>query len=45
MEGVRRLLVLLCTTLVWFATAPLARAEVTPWFAPSVGNATQVISV
>ncbi|MDT5027116.1 MAG: hypothetical protein QOE61_3542, partial [Micromonosporaceae bacterium] len=45
MEGVRRLLVLLCATLVWFATAPLARAEVTPWFAPSVGNATQVISV
>jgi L,D-peptidoglycan transpeptidase YkuD (ErfK/YbiS/YcfS/YnhG family) len=45
MEGVRRLLVLLCATLVWFAGAPLGRAEVTPWFAPSVGNATQVISV
>src|ERR1700710_1683652 len=45
MEGVRRLLVLLCATLVWFTAAPLARAEVTPWFAQSVGNATQVISV
>jgi L,D-peptidoglycan transpeptidase YkuD (ErfK/YbiS/YcfS/YnhG family) len=45
MEGVRQLLVLLCATLVWFAGAPLGRAEVTPWFAPSVGNATQVISV
>ncbi|MDT5194766.1 MAG: hypothetical protein QOH20_1520 [Mycobacterium sp.] len=45
MEGVRRLLVPLCATLVWFAAAPLGHAEVTPWFAPSVGNATQVISV
>jgi L,D-peptidoglycan transpeptidase YkuD (ErfK/YbiS/YcfS/YnhG family) len=45
MEGVRRLLVLLCATVLSFATAPLGRAEVTPWFAQSVGNATQVISV
>ena len=41
----RRLLVLLCATAVWFATAAVASAEVTPWFAQSVGNATQVISV
>jgi L,D-peptidoglycan transpeptidase YkuD (ErfK/YbiS/YcfS/YnhG family) len=45
MEGVRRLLVLLCATVLSFATAPLGHAEVTPWFAQSVGNATQVISV
>lgn len=45
MEGVRRLLVLLCATVLSFAAAPLGRAEVTPWFAQSVGNATQVISV
>jgi L,D-peptidoglycan transpeptidase YkuD (ErfK/YbiS/YcfS/YnhG family) len=42
---VRRLLVLLCATVVWFVTAAVARAEVTPWFAQSVGDATQVISV
>ncbi|MDT5001803.1 MAG: hypothetical protein QOK12_3908 [Mycobacterium sp.] len=41
----RQLLVLLCATLVWFATAAVASAEGTPWFAQSVGNATQVISV
>lgn len=42
-----RLLVLLCATAVWLGLggAPLARAEFTPWFAPSVGGATQVISV
>ncbi len=45
MEAVRRLLVLLCATAVWFGAAPLARADVVPWFAQSVGNATQVISV
>jgi L,D-peptidoglycan transpeptidase YkuD (ErfK/YbiS/YcfS/YnhG family) len=45
MEGVRRLLVLLCAAVLSLAAAPLARAEVTPWFAQSVGNATQVISV
>jgi L,D-peptidoglycan transpeptidase YkuD (ErfK/YbiS/YcfS/YnhG family) len=45
MEGVRRLLVVLCATVVWLVAAPLAHAEVTPWFAPSVGAATQVISV
>jgi L,D-peptidoglycan transpeptidase YkuD (ErfK/YbiS/YcfS/YnhG family) len=45
MEGVRRLLVLLCAAVLSLAAAPVARAEVTPWFAQSVGNATQVISV
>ncbi|TPG28236.1 hypothetical protein EAH80_28105 [Mycobacterium hodleri] len=30
---------------VGLTAAPSARAELTPWFAPSVGNATQVISV
>lgn len=45
MVGVRRLLVVLCATVVWLVAAPVAGAEVTPWFAPSVGNATQVISV
>ncbi|MDT5389057.1 MAG: hypothetical protein QOE04_2698, partial [Mycobacterium sp.] len=40
-----RLLALLCATLVWFAAAPVGHAEVTPWFVPSVGDATQVISV
>ena len=44
-DGVRRLLVLLCATAVWFVTAAVARADVTPWFAQSVGDATQVISV
>jgi L,D-peptidoglycan transpeptidase YkuD (ErfK/YbiS/YcfS/YnhG family) len=45
MEGVCRLLVLLCAAVLSLAAAPVARAEVTPWFAQSVGNATQVISV
>jgi L,D-peptidoglycan transpeptidase YkuD (ErfK/YbiS/YcfS/YnhG family) len=45
MEGVRRLLVLLSAAVLSLAAAPVARAEVTPWFAKSVGNATQVISV
>ena len=35
MEGVRRLLVLLCATVLWFAAAPLGRAELMPWFAQS----------
>ena len=41
----RRLLILLFTAALCLATAPIGRAEFTPWFAPSVGNATQVISV
>jgi L,D-peptidoglycan transpeptidase YkuD (ErfK/YbiS/YcfS/YnhG family) len=45
MDGVRRLVVLLCATVVWFGAAPLGRADVVPWFAQSVGTATQVISV
>ena len=45
MEGVRRLLTLLCAATVWFAIAPMARADLMPWFANQVGNATQVISV
>ena len=42
----RRRLVVLCAV-VWLAlaAAPIADAEFTPWFAPQVGNATQVISV
>lgn len=49
MEGVRRLLTVLCVaalTLVGgWAGAPVATAELTPWFAGQVGTATQVISV
>ena len=42
---VRRLLVLLCSVAVFVGTAPMSPAQTTPWFAQSVGNATQVISV
>jgi len=45
MTDVRRLLTLLCAAAVWFAAAPVAQAELIPWFANQVGNATQVISV
>lgn len=41
----RRLLVLLCAALVALTAAPLGHAQTTPWFAQSVGAATQVISV
>lgn len=41
----RRLLISLCALAIGLVTAPSARAELVPWFAPSVGNATQVISV
>lgn len=43
----RRLLVLLCAALVWAGStiAPVSHADDVPWFARSVGNATQVISV
>ncbi|WP_319455923.1 MULTISPECIES: L,D-transpeptidase family protein [unclassified Mycobacterium] len=41
----RRLLTLLCAAAVWFTAAPIAQAELIPWFANQVGNATQVISV
>jgi L,D-peptidoglycan transpeptidase YkuD (ErfK/YbiS/YcfS/YnhG family) len=44
-EAVRRLLISLCALVVGLAMAPVARAELKPWFAPGVGNATQVISV
>ena len=40
----RPLLILLCAALA-LAAAPLGYAQVTPWFARSVGSATQVISV
>jgi L,D-peptidoglycan transpeptidase YkuD (ErfK/YbiS/YcfS/YnhG family) len=43
--GVRRLLTLLCAAAVCFTSAPVAQAELIPWFANQVGNATQVISV
>jgi L,D-peptidoglycan transpeptidase YkuD (ErfK/YbiS/YcfS/YnhG family) len=42
---VRRLLISLCAVVIGLVAAPVARAEPLPWFAPSVGNATQVISV
>jgi L,D-peptidoglycan transpeptidase YkuD (ErfK/YbiS/YcfS/YnhG family) len=42
---VRRLLVLLCAAAVYMTAAQVANADYTPWFAPQVGNATQVISV
>ncbi len=49
METVRRLLSVLtaaaCVALLTLASAPMSRAEETPWFAPGVGNATQVLSV
>ncbi|MGH3560641.1 MAG: L,D-transpeptidase family protein [Mycobacterium sp.] len=45
----RRLLSLLCAALcaagVTLVAAPIGAAVVNPWFAPSVGNATQVVSV
>ncbi|GAB7066732.1 hypothetical protein H7J06_28700 [Mycobacterium hodleri] len=41
----RRLLISLCAFVVGLVLAPTARAELTPWFAPGVGNATQVVSV
>jgi L,D-peptidoglycan transpeptidase YkuD (ErfK/YbiS/YcfS/YnhG family) len=40
----RRLIIVLCTALA-LVCAPVSHAQVTPWFAQSVGNATQVISV
>ena len=45
MNGVRLLLALLCAGVVHLTMAPVAHAEYTPWFAPQVGSATQVISV
>ena len=36
---------MLCTAIVYVATAPSTHAQTTPWFAQQVGNATQVISV
>jgi L,D-peptidoglycan transpeptidase YkuD (ErfK/YbiS/YcfS/YnhG family) len=42
---VRRLLISLCALVAGLTTAPVARAELVPWFAPNVGAATQVISV
>lgn len=41
----RRLLALLCAAGIWTSAAPIAHADYTPWFAPQVGNATQVVSV
>lgn len=45
MGGVRRLLMLVGVAVLTLATAPAAQAGFTPWFARSVGSATQVISV
>lgn len=48
-RGMRRLLILLCASVVVVSTAvfvaPLATGQFTPWFAQQVGNATQVLSV
>lgn len=41
----RRLLILLSAVAVGLLMTPVARAELTPWFASNVGAATQVISV
>ena len=44
----RRLLIVLCALVAGLVVAPLAptaSAGLTPWFAPSIGGATQVISV
>lgn len=45
MEGVRRLLTSWCVAVLALACAPVARAELIPWFASQVGTATQVVSV
>jgi L,D-peptidoglycan transpeptidase YkuD (ErfK/YbiS/YcfS/YnhG family) len=49
MDDVRRLWVLPCAAAIWltswFIAIPGANAELMPWFANQVGNATQVISV
>jgi L,D-peptidoglycan transpeptidase YkuD (ErfK/YbiS/YcfS/YnhG family) len=45
MEGMRRLLTSLCVAVIALVAAPQARAELVPWFANQVGNATQVVSV
>jgi L,D-peptidoglycan transpeptidase YkuD (ErfK/YbiS/YcfS/YnhG family) len=42
---VRRLLAVVAAVVIAMAAAPASHAETTPWFASSVGNATQVISV
>jgi L,D-peptidoglycan transpeptidase YkuD (ErfK/YbiS/YcfS/YnhG family) len=44
-DRVRRWLVLLLPFVLAMIAAPAGRADYTPWFAPKVGNATQVISV
>ncbi|MFV9634875.1 L,D-transpeptidase family protein [Mycobacterium neumannii] len=41
----RRLLILLCVGLLTVAVAPVGQAQTIPWFARSVGSATQAISV
>ncbi|MGE2691129.1 L,D-transpeptidase family protein [Mycolicibacterium pulveris] len=41
----RRLLVLICALVAVIGTAPFGQAQTQPWFADSVGAATQVISV
>jgi L,D-peptidoglycan transpeptidase YkuD (ErfK/YbiS/YcfS/YnhG family) len=42
---VRRLVAILSAAVIAMVAAPAGRAENTPWFAQSVGNATQVVSV
>jgi L,D-peptidoglycan transpeptidase YkuD (ErfK/YbiS/YcfS/YnhG family) len=45
LEVVRHLLTCLFAVVVGLVSAPVARAELVPWFASGVGAATQVISV
>jgi L,D-peptidoglycan transpeptidase YkuD (ErfK/YbiS/YcfS/YnhG family) len=45
LNSMLRLLVMLCTTALALASAPVSHAVDKPWFADAVGNATQVISV
>lgn len=44
-EAVCRLLISLCALVAGLVWAPVARADLVPWFAQDVGNATQVVSV
>jgi L,D-peptidoglycan transpeptidase YkuD (ErfK/YbiS/YcfS/YnhG family) len=44
-EGVRRLVILLCVAMTSLVSVPVAHAELIPWFANQVGSASQVISV
>ena len=38
-------MILVCAAVIGLVAAPVVRAELVPWFAQNVGNATQVVSV